>query len=140
MNGALIGCVCVEVWAVTCGRHRSAAHCGSIQGTACFSYSLLIRLVGERENPLCFPARLLWLPHALQVVAQLWVAVVGALLLFASTSWLYGYLAAQGAHAARDLRELLAGYPHEQHQHHQGAGGVLAPAGAAAGAGSAEGV
>lgn len=42
----------------------------------------------------------------MQVVAQLWVAVVGVLLLFSATSWLYGYLAAQAAHAARDMQEL----------------------------------
>ena len=39
-----------------------------------------------------------------QVVGQLWVAVTGALLLFAATSWLYGYLAAQGALAGREGR------------------------------------
>jgi len=50
------------------------------------------------------------LPPALcaymQVVSQLWVAVVGVLLLFSATSWLYGYLAAQAAHAARDVQDL----------------------------------
>jgi len=38
----------------------------------------------------------------MQVVSQLWVAVVGVLLLVSATSWLYGYLAAQAAHAACD--------------------------------------
>lgn len=46
---------------------------------------------------------------SLQVVAQLWVAVVGALLLFVAVSWLFGYLAAQGAYAECDLQAALAG-------------------------------
>lgn len=39
---------------------------------------------------------------------QLSAAVAGALLLWIATSWWFGYLAAQGAHAERDLQELLA--------------------------------
>lgn len=59
--------------------------------------------------------------NSLQVVAQLWVAVIGALLLFVATSWLYGYLSAQEAHAARDLQEVMKT---PQGQHSQLPGGV----------------
>lgn len=55
-----------------------------------------------------------------QVVAQLWVAVVGALLLFSAVSWLYGYLAAQVAHAQHDLQAAMAA----QRQEPEGAGSL----------------
>jgi hypothetical protein len=46
----------------------------------------------------------------LQVVGQLWVAVTGALVLFAATSWLFGYVAAQqGAAAACQAQREAAG-------------------------------
>lgn len=49
----------------------------------------------------------------LQVVSQLWVAVTGALLLFAATSWLFGFVAAQGAAAACQAQQLTEGWiPH----------------------------
>lgn len=43
------------------------------------------------------------------VVRQLWVGLVGALLLFCAATWTFGYVCAQTAHAARDLAELLGG-------------------------------
>jgi hypothetical protein len=41
-----------------------------------------------------------------QVVVQLWVAVSGAVLLFAAVSWVYGFLAAESVHAAYEAQGL----------------------------------
>lgn len=45
----------------------------------------------------------------MQIIRQLSLAVAGAAMMFMATSWLFGYLAAQGVHAERDLQQLMAG-------------------------------
>jgi hypothetical protein len=52
-------------------------------------------------------ALLLLLLLLLQAVRSLSVAVAGALLLLVGQSLLFGYLASQAVHAARDLEDLL---------------------------------
>jgi hypothetical protein len=64
----------------------------------------------------------------LQAVRSLSVAVAGALLLLVGQSLLFGYLAGQAVHAARDLEELMR----------QG-DGIMAVGGAAAAAAEAGG-
>lgn len=75
----------------------------------CADLGILAPALGLPWHCLCGGA---WLLGGLEeslttAVRQLWIALSGSLCLFVGSSWLFGYLSAQGAHAARDLEMLL---------------------------------
>ncbi|KAF8054904.1 hypothetical protein HT031_006903 [Scenedesmus sp. PABB004] len=77
----------------------------------CADLGLIAAVLGLPWNCLCGGAFLLGdLTAQLEtLVRQLYVALAGALALFVATSWLFGHLSAAGAHAERDLAELVPG-------------------------------